>query len=197
MEIGCLSFVHGCVDRLEGALTDDILTPSGEMRVHVCDHMKGHMEKEWQKRRWYASNTYVAPGCTHKKTEVVLWRKREKKRGWERSSNSEYFPTSAHLVYYCVKWAWLSNCGFQKVTKMVRHSSPKSAVRKRVWSTLSGWKTLQTQKVKRLCWWGALDTGETENHDPESPVLGLTSAMFTPRPFKTETFGNAADTALV
>ncbi len=49
--------------------------------------------------------------CVQKVMKVVVWRL--KKRGWERSY---YFTPHTRLI--TVKWPWLSDCLFLKVTKL-------------------------------------------------------------------------------
>ncbi len=36
--------------------------------------------------------------------------------------------TSAHLANHCLKWAWLSDCQFRKVTKIVRGRTSNSGI---------------------------------------------------------------------
>lgn len=61
----------------------------------------------------------VTVGCTPKKWCSCL---KKQQRAWLRDSNPAYFLTSAYMANRCVRWACLSGCWCQKITKIVKHS---------------------------------------------------------------------------
>lgn len=51
---------------------------------------------------------------------------KKQKRAWLKDPNAAYSLTSVYMVNRCGRWACLSGCWCQKVTKMVKHSFPFS-----------------------------------------------------------------------
>ncbi len=79
-----------------------------------------------------------APECLYKRRvmEVVMWRM--KNGAWEISSYPAYFLTSSQQADHCTQWELLSNCQFQKVTKIDKDPNSDSGKQKgsAIWQTL-------------------------------------------------------------
>lgn len=91
--------------------------------------------------------------CISSTALLVLHLFAHMKRDWrscvkneKRASNPAYFITSAQLANCCVKWVWMLDWQFCKVTKIVWHSCPNADIGKawvgvfRLCSTI--WQTL-------------------------------------------------------
>lgn len=84
-------------------------------------------------------------------------------KGWKRRANSEYFPTSAHLVYYCIQWAELASCGL----KIIGQSQYSQICCQR-----GGFKQSEWMLRQKILWKIKNSKGcvgdETKKYDPES-----------------------------